>query len=328
MAEAGEFFADILRARWVGGLHKVTTPKIQGVEMWLQSGAYVWLPNNAGSVRLDISTTRDTLAEALASEVARFACATYESLLDALPTEEGDRALSWSLVRHYYATFYAGHALLRLSGSSVTMLSPQTVSKLNKVGGQYLGMSPQLVSGLYLIQVDHSDPSKVELTKIGGGPGGSHEEMWKLFLDLVSSVEGQLILNQGQSQEALAAVRILTELRQQLCKQGKNNGAWLSTVRNNLNYRHEYGVWYPYGVTSKFAANVSKRMSRWKPGHANGYEIGKSHDDLECFVDTCNVMARLLTCALDDLAQRALKTKGSFVDRKPFKLLRLRNLCV
>jgi hypothetical protein len=328
VAEVGEFFADVLRARWINGLHKVTTPRIASVEAWLQSGAYAWLPSRPGSVWLDISATKDVLADALASEVARFSCAAYESLIDAHPGTNDCRALNWSLVRYYYATFYAGHAILRLSGCSVTMLSPQTVSIVNRIGGQYLGMSPQLVSGLHQIQIDPNDPSKVEITKVGGGTGGSHEEMWKLFLDLVNFIEGQLIANQAQSQEAQAAVVVLTELRQQLCRQGKNNGAWLSMVRNNLNYKHDYGVWYPYSVTLKFAAGVSSRMSRWAPGHAEGYEIGKSNDELACFVDTCNVMTRLLTCALGDLAQRAQKAKSSFVDRTPFRLLRLRKFSV
>lgn len=326
MAEVGDFFADVLRSRWIGGLHKVTTPRLSGLNAWLQTGAFVWLPSTAGSVCLDISSTKDSLAEALASEIARFACATYESLLGALPTVEGERGLGWALVRYYYATFYAGHALLRLSGTSVTMLSPQTAAVLNRVGGQYLGVSPQMVSGLYQINIDQKNRTMVYVTKIGGSNGGTHEEMWALFLDLVLFVEQELILNQAQSQEALAAVQVLTQLRRLLCRQGKNNGAWLSTVRNNLNYRHEYGVWYPYNVTSKFAATVTRRMARWMPEHPDGYEIGKAHDDLGCFVDACNVMTRLLTCALDDLANRSLRAKASFVDQRPFKLLRLRKL--
>lgn len=328
MAEVGELFADLLRLRWVNGLNKVMTPTLVGVESWLTSGAFSWLPSPAGEVLLDVSNNTDSLAEAIASEVSRFSCATYESLLDAEPGLHADRALGWALVRYYYATFYAAHALLRISGQSVTMISPQTASKLNVIGGQYFGMSPGVTTGLHLVRVDPHNRSRVSIRKIGGSGGGSHEEMWRLFVELVVELEGQLILTQGHSQDALQAVQTLTELRKQLCRRGKNNGSWLSSVRNDLNYRHDHGVWYPYKVTSKVATSLITRMQRWLPGAGDGYEIGKVSDDLGCFVDSCNVMTRLLTAALSDLSMRATKTRYSFVDRQPFKLLRLRNVAV
>lgn len=328
MAEVGELFADLLRLRWVNGLSKVTTPTLVGVESWLTSGAFSWLPSPAGEVLLDVSNNTDSFAEAIASEVSRFSCATYESLLDAEPGPHANRALGWALVRYYYATFYAAHALLRISGQSVTMISAKTASKLNIVGGQYLGMSPGITAGLHLVRVNPHNRSRVSIYKIGGGGGGSHEEMWKLFLDLVVELEEQLILTQGQSQDALNASQTLTDLRKQLCRRGKNNGSWLSSVRNDLNYRHDYGVWYPYKVTSRVALSLITRMQRWLPGAVDEYEIGWGSDELGCFVDSCNVMARLLTAALSDLSMRSRKTRYGFVDRQPFKLLRLRNVAV
>lgn len=319
MAEVGDLFADFLRLRWASGLNRVKTPTIGGVESWLITGTYAWLPNPTGGMLLDISTNTDALADSIASEVSRFACAAYESLLDAEPGVHTDRALGWALVRYYYATFYAAHALLRIAGQSVTMISPQTASRLNAIGGQYLGMSPGMTTGLHLMQIDPQNSSRVSINKIGSGSGGSHEEMWKLFLALVVEIEGQLILTQGQSQDALLAVQTLTELRKQLCRRGKNNGAWLSSVRNDLNYRHDHGVWYPYRLTEKAATSLVVRMQRWIPTAANGYEIGKTNDELGCFVDSCNVMTRLLTAALLDLSKRATKTRSSFVDRQPWR---------
>lgn len=328
MAEVGELFADLLRPRWVRGLNKVMTPKVISVESWLMMGDYSWRPSSAGKVELDVPYNTESLAQAIASEVARFSCAAYESLLDAVPGTHADPALGWALVRYYYATFYAAHALLRISGQSVTMISSTTASKLNAIGGQYLGVSPGIVNGLYLIKINAMNPRCVSMSKIGSNGGGSHEEMWKLFLELLLELEDELILTQGHSQGALIVVEVLTELRKQLCRQGKNNGAWLSLVRNNLNYRQGHGVWYPYEMTDKAAIKLIARMQRWIPTAANGYDIGKVHDDLGCFVDSCNVMTRLLTAALNDLSNRAAKKRSSFVDRQPFKFLRLRKVSV
>ena len=328
MAKVGELFADALRPRWVAGLNKVTSPNVEGVEAWLTSGNFSWLSTQAGVVTLDISSATDSLAEAMASEIARFSCAMYESLLDAGPGNHSDRALGWALVRYYYATFYAAHALLRISGKSVTMMSAQTASLLNTVGGQYLGIQPGVSSGLHAVEIDSTNVSRVLISRIGSSSGGSHEEMWRHFLQLVLDLESQLILTQGQSQDVLDAVEILTELRRQLCRRGKHNGSWLSSIRNDLNYRQAHGVWYPYKVNDKSATALYARMQRWIPKAADGFEIGSVKDDLRCFVDSCNVMSRLLTAALSDLSGRATRARSSFVDRKPFKLLRLRNVAI
>lgn len=328
MAAIGNLFADFLRPRWVAGLSKVTIPAAEGIESWLMSGTYSWLPSPTGSLRLDVSAANETLAEAIAAEIARFSCAAYESLLDARTSLQDSRSLGWPLVRYYYASFYAAHSLLRIAGTTVTMISPQSASVLNRVGGQYLGLSPQISSGLHTLQVDQADPKKVQLIKIGSASGGSHEEMWKLFLALMLELENQIVLTVGGTKDAQATVQVLSELRNQLCRQGKANGAWPSTVRNNVNYRHEYGVWYPYKLRTKLSAELNTRMARWSPQDPNGFEIGKSPNDLACFIDICNVLAQLLTSALTDISRRATRAKSGFVDRLPFKLLRLNEVAV
>lgn len=326
MIDIGDIFADHIRPRWVTGLNKVVSPSLQGAEAWLLGGTYSWLPSTAGTLQLDASNTMDALADAFASEIARFSCAAYESLLDAEPRNQDARSLGWTLVRHYYATFYAAHAILRISGTAITMISPHTASTLNRVGGQYLGMNPQVTSGLHTFQVHQSAPNRLVLRKIGGGNGGSHEEMWKTFLALLEQLEHQIVLTQGHDPNAISAVQVLTSLRTQLCRQGKVNGAWPSTIRNNINYRHDYGVWYPYKLTNKASTQLLSRLARWAPNEVDGYDIGHSVDDLSCFVDICNVSIRLLTSSLGDIARRSTKPKSGFVDRQPFKLLRLRRL--
>lgn len=325
-AAIGNLFADFLRPRWVTGLNKVSVPG-PGVETWLLSGAYSWLPSPTGTLYLDASTAQERLAEAMAGEIARFSCAAYESLLDASLNIKDSRSLGWPLVRYYYASFYAAHALLRVAGAGVNMISGQTASSLNRVGGQYLGMSPQISAGLHLFQADRVTPGRVRLTKIGSGNGGSHEDMWKLFLDLVQDLENDIVLSIGGANQAQNAVQVLSLLRNLLCRQGKG-GAWPSTVRNNVNYRHDYGVWYPYKLKSKVSTELIAKMARWTPNDPSGFEIGQSRDDLACFIDVCNVMAQLLTAALSDVALRVTQAKSSFVDRLPFKLLRLNHVPV
>lgn len=315
--------SEVLRKNWVPGLQKVGVAN-GSLDSWLASGTYTWADASLGSVVLNVSTANDGLANAFASEISRFACATYESLLDATAAPHSTSALGWALIRYYYATFYAAHALLRISGKSLTMISPRTAQIMNKVGGQYLPISPGVGSALYLVE-HHSAKNQLVLTKVGGSGGGSHEEMWERFLALLRTLENDIVLEFGNSKEAEAAIKEIELLRGNLCRNGKANGAWLSTVRNSLNYRHDYGVWFPCTFTAKSAAGLVAKMSNWKLG-SDPFDGAKSSTELGPFVDSCNLTAQLLTCALSEILKRGPQYNASFVTRYPFRLLRTRKI--
>lgn len=321
-----EVFADGVRPKWPPGLNAVGVPKFTSVASWLATGTYGWLPSAQGSGCLDLRGSVTDFTSALASEITRFSCAAYESLLDAGPPETALRSLGWTLVRHYYATFYSAHALLRIAGTSLTYLSASVVTDLNKVAGQYLGVSPQLISGLYLVGVDTLNRNVVSLKPISSGKGGSHEEMWGYFLQLLADIENSILSSQGHISSALQAVQVSKSLRISLCSQGKNNGAWPSSIRNAVNYRHDYGVWYPYSRSAKQAEDLVKRMKNWSQLDSPSVLIGGATDDLSKFVDLCNIVTQFMTGALKDVSKRATSSGKSFVDRYPFKLLRLRQV--
>lgn len=325
MSDIGAAFADGLRLKWMLGLNEVSKPRHASVAEWLSTGTYGWLPPVGPRSRLDITGVSMAYSEALASEISRFSCAAYESLLDAVNKESPTRSLGWPLVRHYYATFYCAHALLRINGISLTYLSADIANKLNKIGGQYLGISPQLSGGLYLIQRDSVHPQTLLLEKLGNG-GGSHEDMWKRFLVFLTDTENAIISSQGTVPAAMNAVRVSTELRAHLCRHGRNDGAWPSSVRNAINYRQDFGVWYPYERSAAAASALTKRMGRWIPADPLAFDIGQGGDDLACFVDLCKVVAQILTAALKDISARSPRASRSFVDLHAFKLLRQRQI--
>lgn len=146
MADLDTYFAEYLRPRWITDLHKVERGSATGIDGWLAKGEYNWISSAGGVATLQLSASSISLAEAFASEVSRFSCAAYESLLDTAPAAHSLSALSWGLIRYYYASFYAAHALLRVSGESLTMISPKTAHAMNTAGGYYLGVSPNISS--------------------------------------------------------------------------------------------------------------------------------------------------------------------------------------
>jgi hypothetical protein len=320
-------FSDGIRPKWPSGIQNVRVPGFKSVEEWLLKGTYTWISSMPGCVELTLPVGQSGLTEALVSEISRFSCAAYESFLDAAPSGPSPKALGWQIVRHYYAAFYSAHALLRIAGVSLFFLSSDSANTLNRIGGQYLGMSPQLGKGLYSVRRDNAHQQTIRLEKLSPG-GGSHEDMWKKMLLLLVEVEASIILMQGQIPAAMSAIGISTLLRAKLCQQGKANGAWPSSIRNTVNYRHDLSVWYPYGQRRTFYDAITLRMSRWKPNDPQGFDISQNGGDLISFAEICNVFSHILTAALRDISSRAPKMQTCFVDRVAFKLLRQRGVAV
>lgn len=327
MSDVASAFADGIRLNWMPGINEVSRPRYASVAEWLSKGAYDWLAPIGTVFRLDITRVSIDFSEALASEISRFSCAAYESLLDAIFDASPIRALGWPLIRHYYATFYCSHALLRINGISLTYISVEIANKLNKIGGQYLGFLPQLTGGLYRIERDKVHRQTLLLEKISSG-GGSHEDMWKRFLAFLIDTENAIISSLGSLPAALEAVRVSTQLRAHLCRSGKNDGAWPSSIRNAINYRQDFDVWYPYKRSEAAALKLSNRMNHWRPSDPLAFDIGQGRDDLSCFADLCKVVAQILTASLQDISARSPRAGQCFVDQHPFKLLRQRQIAV
>ena len=297
-----------------------------GVEHWLAAGQFSWRSAGTNGALLQLAGPGH-FATALAAEISRFSCAAYESMLDSAPATLAPRSLAWPMVRHYYAVFYCAHALLRAGGRSITFLSSATVAKLNQLAGQYLGVSPQLTGGAYCVSYQAAS-GDVDVAKLSGAAGGSHEEMWKEFLALLREIENILLTLGASNATAKVASDLCAALRASLTSQGKVNGAWLSAVRNSLNYRQEHGVWFPYSRKKSACDALTARLLQWHSQPAGGLAISTTKDDLVRAADMCNVVSHLLTATLSDLARRAPAKGKSFVDRAPFRLLRGRGVPV
>jgi hypothetical protein len=315
-------FADGIRLKWIPEINKIKKPTYSSVTEWLEIGSYRWMPStNSQQAFIDIRGAENSFAQALASEASRFSCAAYESRLDIEPSKGSSKSLGWAIVRFYYSAFYCSHALLRIMGESLTYLSGETAIKLNKVGGQYLGYSPSIASGLHYIKRTTSDPNIISIEKISSG-GGSHEDMWKILLTLLVDIENKITLSQGSLPFAISAVEKSKKLRAQLCYKGKNNGGWLSSVRNAVNYRHEHGIWFPYQITERKSVELRARMENWKSNSSNDLSIENTKDELGLLIDSSNFLAKILLIALLDISKRTPSTGKSFVDLYPLKYLR------
>lgn len=314
-------FADGARPVWAPGLHVVSDPSFFGIEDWLARSAYAWHSAAPGAFSLHHPVTDPSLTEALASEVARFSCAAFESFFDAAAIPPAQRALSWQLIQRYYAAFYSAHAIIRATGDALTFLSSKTTSQLNATGSQYLGASPGVSKGLHHIHRDEANPSIVRLTRVSAG-GGSHEDMWKILVRKLLEIEASILVVRGPSDNALETVGLSKKLRGALSQQGKANGAWASFVRNGINYRQEFKVWYPSKPQQGIVSGLHGRQLRWQPWHPLGFDLSAGDTSLIAFTDVCNVISRMLTAILKDVANRSPVRRSCFVEKTAFKYLK------
>lgn len=326
MSQIGDVITEEIRLRWPKNISKVGKPNYKGIVDWLDRGVYGWSQNPSGILPLlDVSTTSDDLSQAFAAEIGRFSSAAYESLLYSAPPLNESKSLAWSLIRYYYAAFYSAHALHRIVGQALTYIPKVSVDRLNAVSGQYFGVAPKFSSGLYFLKRCSSLGNQFELELISGG-GGSHEDMWERFLKLLKILEDSIILNQGQLSASADALDVIKNLRIGLCFGGKNNGSWLSVIRNSINYKHDHGLWYPYSLSKEDSRKLVEKMGQWKSTSQNDFMGRLGSHSLHNFVDLVNMLARILLISLRDISKRSIGTVRNFVDLQPLRLLKTQKI--
>lgn len=333
MKAIADAFTDGIRHWWAPQINAIGEPDVLGVDAWLATGNYSCTAYSAAQAAASGSPATQEmltirlanpleLSNAFASEISRFSCAAYESLLDAAPPAAASKSLGWAVVRHYYAAFYSAHSIMRIAGSSLTFISSDTIRTVNSIASAYLGVLPPLRPGIHLVRFDRSDPTLVTITKVSSGAGGSHEDLWRVFLNFAKETETEITLRMGRSSAGPdGAVQLLSNFRNYF-----RDAGWASKLRNGVNYRQEYGVWFPWKRKNKEAQKLSARMQLWKPVAADGLQMSETSDELVKLAEVCNVLVHLMTIALKDIAKRSQCRNGCFVERRPFRYLKTRNV--
>lgn len=313
-----DIIRDVARTNWLPHLNSVTVSSFKSIEDWLSKGNYVWHPSPQGSALLEVVGDQKDLAQAYASEISRFSCASYETLLD---INSNKRSMGWQLIQQYYSAFFCAHALLRVNGTAITFLSDKTCTLLNKLGATYLSFSPKLSSGVYQIEYSRAPNPTLKIIKPSSS-SGSHVEMWTVLLNYLNNLENSIILNFGTHTPAMTAVSFLQSISNVLTQSPYSHGGWASSFRSAVNYRHEHYVWYPHTKPSNYYAEITDSLRLWAPNNKQFMQPLLRKDDVTKFIFVCNSLNHILTSILDDISKRSPKPRYSFVDRKPFRILR------
>jgi hypothetical protein len=192
-----------------------------------------------------------------AFDYERFALASLETMAHCKSDPSRRRAISWPLLKAYYSGFFGGHALLRVVGQSIIRLEAPQAKQLTKIGKLYCGQTFTFATGTYDLRVAQNPDRTVDvsLTRLDE-TGGAHSIFWRRFHAFLTEIAAD-IATSGEPDANLAISRV-QELQALLTANGANSGSWLALIRNQINYQHEYGVWFPFGASESDVRNVAR----------------------------------------------------------------------
>lgn len=282
-------------------------PAKDGMRSWLEKGSYQI--NNSSvhdCVRLE-NVHMGELNPFLSWDYERFCFSSLESLMSCKLQRAHPKAIGWPLLKLYYSAFFGAHSILRATGQGVLRLERAVAAHLTEYAKFFID---ELVisSGTYESRLEQDAFRSINLVlRRLPDTGGAHEQFWRRFHAFLSELS-----EQAAAQNEPGAVRLIgeiAELQKILTANGFSNGAWLSAVRNQINYQHQYGVWYPYH-RSRDAAVSMEGVGRESGGIR--CDFNPSRDPLCAFSAACQILAAINTDVARALARRpaASRFKG------------------
>jgi uncharacterized protein (UPF0332 family) len=258
-----------------------------------------WLANRDYSIVKNITSSSFTLLHkseynfftALANDCNRMSQASFETISSIQPNLQLPKSLAWCVIQTYYAAFFAAHAILRLFGWSCSQLEADHVLKVLELA-QLTSCDAninQISCGFYVAKYDRKT-RHVAFEKVKD----SHADTWASFSSLLFELFDQIQdYTVGISKHKLDAMDILSDLRQRLTQNGScSRGNWLSVMRNDINYKHSHGVWFPY-PSADFKRQSAFRNDLWQQP-LSSFDLSPKQSRIDTFFSVSNTIIALL----------------------------------
>ncbi|OZB37809.1 MAG: hypothetical protein B7X35_02360 [Halothiobacillus sp. 14-56-357] len=144
---------------------------------------------------------------------------------------------SWQAIENYYSAYYSVHYLLRLTGVSLTNIDGRSAKSIER-GHWHANLPFSVPTGLYVMNYDSSS-AVITLTKNKRRKsGGSHQDAWKLWVELVEKLSAQT------NTDLFEYARIdmdLTEHKRFLVRSSSKYNP--PEIRGEINYQFKGGSW-------------------------------------------------------------------------------------
>jgi hypothetical protein len=275
--------------------------------------------NAAQLISLDFRTP-EIITSVLAADCCRLSSAAFQSVASIQQEMLQRDSVAWCMVKLYYSAFYAGHTLIRLLGDACSYFDRQHVIQLDTLS-KAVGRLPnfRLQTGVYHCVLDANHVT-LNCTRARGVSGGAHEAFWGVFGAKIGSVSEEVLrgssLVRADAQAVFAKLDTFKEIL------GRKTGFnWLSEIRNDLQYKHRLGVWYPSRINARDRQMLSGAVGNWARDPMQiDLQPGRS-DTLGDFVACCIFVVALCHTLLRRVAERSSAGTRSFVLLGPLMFL-------
>jgi hypothetical protein len=292
------------------------------IRTWLQDGDFELDSASSGSTIPVIRNATRSFEPTLAREVDRFLCAMGESFAEVQPSRFASRSIGWALIRAYYASYFAAHALLRMTGRCITQVDGALSNSMMR-SLQTNGLAPpwQIGNALYVIRYDEAQQLLLFEDK-HNAKGGSHQFVWKKLGELLNElINSCRTLGAVYQAEVVLFERMADTLTSQ---QTFPDHSWLSSIRNSVNYGFAHSVWFPFeGMDSRHSSRLINLLSCTSSQDAFTTNQN-TQSDLEKFCEATSFLVSFANSAANLIVRRS----GSrpFLSRSFLKLQRLLDL--
>jgi hypothetical protein len=310
--------ATLIRPFWLPGLHSVSGRAVSGLGEWFTSRpyqAYHPLQPSSTSSRVDrfvLSIAESSLLlHAYASDCSRLGTASFETIHSINRIHGLPRSTAWLLVKCYYSSYFAAHAILKMLGVSCSYIDGGQSAVINEVIDVY-GMANGFRVPSETFRCSY-DPRNQELicTRQTNERGGSHQFLWTTFHDEMRRLSTKILSMSGVREDQQEVSAKIDELCDALCSNGNASGGWLSSVRNKVNYQQDFGAWFPYtGVTT--ADKLFDIRTLWSKDALTISLTSKSSGDPARFLGTCAFIISLARIMILDMSERHPENKSFY----------------
>jgi hypothetical protein len=207
--------------------------------------------------------------------------------------------------KSYYSAFFAAHSILRMLGLSVARLDGNHVRSVNKIAGVFGATLQPATQGLYRCTID-SARKELSCIKVNIGSAGVHKAFWSVFNSKLRELSDDILISKtGTRLNNQVAAAKLSELSENLSEDPATGGNWLSFIRNEVNYSHRWGTWFPYeGYEATHHDRLYENPSAWDEDPVKIDLVSSAGRDLLRFKQTCNFLVALCRVLVIDMSKR------------------------
>jgi len=308
---------DILRPLWLPKINDINGKQDKDFKSWIASGNYIISSIDSNTkFSLFIADEYD-LTKVMSFDCARMATAAFESVQGISSNPRFPKSLGWAAIRSYYGAFFAAHSILRVFGVTCSKLEKGHVKILNQMAPIY-GISTNLNMDGGLFSCTYERKNKIlSCTKLGN----SHSDTWCTLYKLLKRLSNDVLSVKGLTSNKQQVSTFLSELCDALDNNGRNsNGNSLSNFRNDINYKHDHGVWFPYSNSSATFSEVQELITRWRYDPMQLSLSSSGFLDIKSFFKLCSCIIGLCRILVYDIADKNI-VNNSFHNYGPIAFL-------